>query len=105
MILRVHHLELLKRQLANFPVVAILGARQVGKTTLARQLEDDWDGPKRHFDLEDPDLHRSHAPALHRSHAGAWERFCFFKQNTYFLIMFFLLSSCRLCLFWFIGLS
>lgn len=55
MILRVHHLELLKRQLANFPVVAVLGARQVGKTTLARQLETDWDGPKRHFDLEDPD--------------------------------------------------
>lgn len=55
MILRVHHLELLKRQLANFPVVAILGARQVGKTTLARQLEADWEGPKRHFDLEDPD--------------------------------------------------
>ncbi|MEQ1603184.1 MAG: ATP-binding protein [Methylophilaceae bacterium] len=55
MILRTRHLELLKRQLANFPVVAILGARQVGKTTLARQLENDWDGPKRHFDLEDPD--------------------------------------------------
>lgn len=55
MILRVHHLELLKRQLANFPVVAVLGARQVGKTTLARQLEADWDGPKRHFDFEDPD--------------------------------------------------
>lgn len=55
MILRAHHLELLKRQLANFPVVAMLGARQVGKTTLARQLEKEWDGPKRHFDLEDPD--------------------------------------------------
>jgi hypothetical protein len=55
MILRTRHLELLKRQLANFPVVAILGARQVGKTTLVRQLEEDWDGPKRHFDLEDPD--------------------------------------------------
>ncbi|MFZ5594714.1 MAG: ATP-binding protein [Pseudomonadota bacterium] len=55
MILRTRHLELLKRQLVNFPVVAILGARQVGKTTLARQLENDWDGPKRHFDLEDPD--------------------------------------------------
>ena len=55
MILRLHHLELLKRQLADFPVVAILGARQVGKTTLAAQLEADWDGPKRHFDLEDPD--------------------------------------------------
>jgi len=55
MILRVHHLELLKRQLAHFPVVAMLGARQVGKTTLARQLEKEWDGPIRHFDLEDPD--------------------------------------------------
>lgn len=55
MIRRTRHLELLKRQIANFPVVAILGARQVGKTTLARQLEDDWEGAKRHFDLEDPD--------------------------------------------------
>ncbi|MDO8813174.1 MAG: ATP-binding protein [Gallionella sp.] len=55
MILRTHHLELLKWQLANFPVVAILGARQVGKTTLARQLEEGWTGPKRHFDLEDAD--------------------------------------------------
>ena len=55
MILRTRHLELLKRQLANFPVVAILGARQVGKTTLARQLEKDWFGSKYHFDLEDPD--------------------------------------------------
>ncbi|SFD91675.1 ATP-binding protein [Nitrosomonas sp. Nm166] len=55
MILRIHHLELLKQQLANFPIVAVLGARQVGKTTLARQLEDGWDGPKRYFDLEDPD--------------------------------------------------
>ena len=54
MTLRTRHLELLKRQLANFPVVAILGARQVGKTTLARQLEKDWVGPRHHFDLEDP---------------------------------------------------
>ena len=55
MISRTRHLELLKRQFVNFPGVAILGARQVGKTTLARQLENDWNGPKRHFDLEDPD--------------------------------------------------
>jgi uncharacterized protein len=55
MILRSHHLALLKRQLFSFPVVAMLGARQVGKTTLAGQLEQDWEGPKRHFDLEDPD--------------------------------------------------
>lgn len=55
MFLRTRHLDQLKQQLANFPVVAILGARQVGKTTLARQLKADWDGPTRHFDLEDPD--------------------------------------------------
>jgi uncharacterized protein len=55
MIRRTHHLAVLKQQLANFPVVAILGARQVGKTTLARQLAQDWEGPTRHFDLEDPD--------------------------------------------------
>lgn len=55
MILRTYHLELLKRQLSGFPVVALLGARQVGKTTLARQLEGEWKEPVRHFDLEDPD--------------------------------------------------
>lgn len=55
MISRTRHLESLKRQLADFPVVAILGARQVGKTTLARQLESEWPGPAHHFDLEDPD--------------------------------------------------
>lgn len=55
MILRTRHLERLRRQLSSFPVVAILGARQVGKTTLARQLVDDWDGPVRYLDLEDPD--------------------------------------------------
>jgi predicted AAA+ superfamily ATPase len=55
MIFRKHHLELLKRQLSNFAVVAMLGARQVGKTTLARQLAQGWEGPVRYFDLEDPD--------------------------------------------------
>jgi hypothetical protein len=55
MISRTRHLELLERQLSTYPVVAILGARQVGKTTLARQLANQWDGPKRYFDLEDPD--------------------------------------------------
>jgi hypothetical protein len=55
MISRTSHLDLLKWQLANFPIVAMLGPRQVGKTTLARQLEAGWSGPVRHFDLEDPD--------------------------------------------------
>ncbi len=36
-------------------MVAILGPRQVGKTTLARELGVGWNGPVRYFDLEDPD--------------------------------------------------
>jgi len=41
--------------LQQFPVVALLGPRQVGKTTLARQVAEQWSGPTHHFDLEDPD--------------------------------------------------
>lgn len=41
--------------LARFPVVAILGARQVGKTTLARRVAAAHPGPTTRFDLEDPD--------------------------------------------------
>jgi predicted AAA+ superfamily ATPase len=41
--------------MADYPVVALLGPRQVGKTTLARQLAAQWHGPFKHFDLEDPD--------------------------------------------------
>lgn len=37
--------------LDKFPVLAILGARQTGKTTLSRQLSPDW----KYFDLENPD--------------------------------------------------
>jgi predicted AAA+ superfamily ATPase len=55
MIPRSTHLDQLARSLADFPVVAMLGPRQVGKTTLARQLAAQWDGPVRQFDLEDPD--------------------------------------------------
>lgn len=36
--------------LSWFPAVAILGARQAGKTTLAKQLRPDW----HYFDLEQP---------------------------------------------------
>lgn len=49
------HLAQLLQRLGQFPVVALFGARQVGKTTLARQLAASWDGPVKHFDLEDPD--------------------------------------------------
>ena len=38
--------------LAEAPVVALLGARQVGKTTLAQQVARAWSGPSRVFDLE-----------------------------------------------------
>ena len=55
MIIRHSHLQTLAVRLADFPVVAVLGPRQVGKTTLARQLAAQWSGPVRYFDLEDPD--------------------------------------------------
>ena len=49
----------------TFPVVGILGARQIGKTTLARLLAARWDGPVTHFDLESPpDLARLEDPSL-----------------------------------------
>ena len=38
--------------LAEAPVVTLLGARQVGKTTLARQVAASWPGPTTVFDLE-----------------------------------------------------
>ena len=53
-----HHAELLA-YLDEFPVVAILGARQVGKSTLARTIAAADPGPVSFFDLEDPiDLSR-----------------------------------------------
>jgi len=40
--------------LENFPVVAIIGPRQVGKTTLALEIAKDFDEAVTVFDLEDP---------------------------------------------------
>ncbi|MHB1307899.1 MAG: ATP-binding protein [Limisphaerales bacterium] len=45
-------LEAIRVRLAESPVVALLGARQVGKTTLAEQVAADWPGPTVVFDLE-----------------------------------------------------
>lgn len=42
------------RRLGNSPAVGVLGARQVGKTTLSRQVEAEWEGPVTRFDLELP---------------------------------------------------
>ena len=54
-----------RRLLRQAPVVAVLGPRQVGKTTLARQVATAWRGPTTHFDLEDPrDLARLADPML-----------------------------------------
>jgi len=44
--------EKIQRSLTTFPVVALLGARQVGKTTLARQISESWDEPVTYYDLE-----------------------------------------------------
>jgi predicted AAA+ superfamily ATPase len=44
----------IRRRLRAAPVVALLGARQVGKTTLARYIGATWRGPVTRFDLEDP---------------------------------------------------
>ncbi len=52
MIERTRHLERLDWLFRTFPVVAILGARQVGKTTLARDFGERRGGPVTRFDLE-----------------------------------------------------
>jgi predicted AAA+ superfamily ATPase len=51
-IARDRHLERLTWLFRTFPVVAILGARQVGKTTIARALGERWGQPVTRFDLE-----------------------------------------------------
>lgn len=65
MIDRSKHLRTVLNLLHSFPVVGILGARQTGKTTLARQVSARFDGAVTHFDLEDPtDLARLAEPGL-----------------------------------------
>jgi len=54
MIARRIHLETIRRLLGQFPVVGVLGARQVGKTTLAGLLAKSFKGTVTRFDLEDP---------------------------------------------------
>ena len=48
------YLDQIQRQFEVHPVVALLGPRQCGKTTLARMFADRFSGPATRFDLEDP---------------------------------------------------
>ena len=65
MIERKEELHLLGRLLKRNPVVGIVGARQVGKTTLARMLLEGSPGESHFFDLENPeDLSRLGDPML-----------------------------------------
>lgn len=65
MIKRPKHLRELNRLVSHNPVVALLGARQVGKTTLARELAHSRSGPTHFFDLESTaDLSRLADPLL-----------------------------------------
>ena len=52
---RSRHLNRVLQLLGRHPAVGVLGARQVGKTTLAHQVGERFRGPVRRFDLEDPD--------------------------------------------------
>ena len=59
MIQRTGHVRTILRRLRSFPVVGILGPRQVGKTTLARQVAKGYKGTAQRLDLENPaDLNR-----------------------------------------------
>ena len=59
MIPRKEHVDAILELLRVFPAVAILGPRQVGKTTLAQQVARRYPAPRHRLDLENPaDLNR-----------------------------------------------
>lgn len=65
MLARPAHVAEVRRLLTRFPVVGLLGARQVGKTTLALQICRAFRGGAHRFDLENPvDLQRLSDPML-----------------------------------------
>ena len=55
MIDRPREIKILRGLLSRNPVVGIIGARQVGKTTLARSFVTQMRGPAHYFDLENPE--------------------------------------------------
>ncbi len=62
---RADFLQRIEQQFAIHPVVALLGPRQCGKTTLARMMADKTAEPVTRFDLEDPtDVAALAAPRL-----------------------------------------
>lgn len=62
---RTPEISLLQERLKTNPVVAMLGPRQCGKTTLAKQLISHWKLPVTFFDCENPrDLQRLEEPLL-----------------------------------------
>jgi predicted AAA+ superfamily ATPase len=63
----------INRLLENFPIVAILGVRQCGKSTISRTLGVDW----KYFDLERP----AHFEQINN------DPFLFFKENTNHIII------------------
>jgi hypothetical protein len=67
MIPRPHLIKRIDFLLSFNPVVALLGPRQCGKTTLARAYSQDQ--PREYFDLEDPaDINRLSAPMMALDH-------------------------------------
>ena len=72
MIERRQHLNALRKLIAGNPVTALLGARQVGKTTLAREFSRQRSGAVHFFDLESSsDLARLADPLLALSRNSA----------------------------------
>ncbi len=55
MLERTKHEKTLRERLDDYPVVGLVGARQVGKTTLARKIVRQWPEPTHFFDLESSD--------------------------------------------------
>ncbi len=55
-----------RRGLTEAPVVALLGARQVGKTTMARQIAAEWPEPTVIFDLERTEVREALSQAPER---------------------------------------
>ena len=65
MIGRKKELVVVRQLVSRNPVVGIIGARQVGKTTLSRVLARGWRGEVSYFDLESPqDLAQLSDPML-----------------------------------------